>query len=185
MPGAVGFSGAPLPNGVAIQQNALNGQNTPPLPSQLQPSSGAAGLINQILTSPRPGGMNGLAGTQGTFVPNAPGTSLTATPAAGGATPAAAGQQVVGAGLAGVASTREQEGIKTYNQRTKYNEWEFVYDITKDPAKNGGMQGAAGAPGANGAQGKPPGQSTPPGPPMTGGMPSPPSPPSTGTTPSQ
>lgn len=194
MPGAPGFgvagapgaSGAILPNGVAIQQNA---QNTPPLPSQLQPPNGAASLINQILTSPRPGGLNGMAGTPGTFVPNAPGapgTSLTGTPA-GTATTTPPGQQVIGAGLAGVASKREQEGIKTYNQRTKYNEWEFVYDITKDPTKNGGMRGAAGASGAIGATG---GQSNIPGQSTFGfGQPgagqAPPAPPATTATPSQ
>jgi hypothetical protein len=158
VPGAPGASGAPLPSGVAIQQNALNGQNNvSPLPGQQQPPTGAAGLINQILTTPRPGGLNGLpsagggttSGTSGQF-----GTSLTAAPAASG-TLTPPGQQVVGAGLAGVASKREQEGIKTYNQRTKYNEWEFVYDISKDPTKNpnAGMAGAAGASGGQGKSG--------------------------------
>ncbi len=67
VPGAFGSSGAQLPSGVAIQQNALNGQNNvPPLPGQQQPPTGAAGLINQILTTPRPGGMNGLPGAGGT-----------------------------------------------------------------------------------------------------------------------
>jgi hypothetical protein len=180
VPGAPGASGAILPNGMAIQQNA---QNTPPLPSQLQPSNGAASMINQILTSPRPGGLNGMAGTPGTVAPGSAGTSLTGNPA-GIATTTPPGQQVIGAGLAGVASKREQEGIKTYNQRTKYNEWEFVYDITKDPTQNGGIQGAAGASGATGATGgqsNTPGQSTfgfgqpgapqpPPAPPATTGI---------------
>jgi len=184
-PGAQGFSGAQLPSGVAIQQNALNGQNTPALPSQLQPPTGAAGLINQILTSPRPGGMNGLPGIGGT--PNSQGTSLTSAPAAAGtATTTAAGQQTIGAGLAGVASKREQEGIKTYNQRKKYNEWEFVYDISKDPSKNpnANMAGAAGGSGGQGKSGSS-GGNTPASSPFgqsstTGTTPS-----TTGTTPSQ
>jgi hypothetical protein len=195
-PGAFGASGgAPLPSGVAIQQNALNGQNNvPALPGQQQPPNGAAGLINQILTTPRQGGINGtpgMPGTGGTFgaAPNSPGTSLTAAPA-GTPTAAPAGQQVIGAGLAGVASKREQEGIKTYNERTKYNEWEFVYDISKDPTKNpnANMAGAAGASGGQGKSGSnssttpsssPFGQSS------AGQTPATPPPSTTGTTPSQ
>jgi hypothetical protein len=96
--------------------------------------------------------MNGLPGIGGT--PNSQGTSLTSAPAAAGtATTTAAGQQTIGAGLAGVASKREQEGIKTYNQRKKYNEWEFVYDISKDPSKNPNAN-MAGAAGGSGGQGK-------------------------------
>jgi hypothetical protein len=182
VPGAFGSSGAQLPSGVAIQQNSLNGQNNvPPLPGQQQPPTGAAGLINQILTTPRPGGMNGMPGTSGTFVPNAPGSPLTTAPATSG-TAAPAGQQVIGAGLAGVASKREQEGIKTYNKRTKYNEWEFVYDISKDPSKNpnANMPGAAGG---SGGQGR--GGNTAPNSSLFGQSPATPPPPSTGTTPSQ
>jgi hypothetical protein len=198
-PGAFGSSGgAPLPSGVAIQQNALNGQqNVPALPGQLQPPNGAAGLINQILTTPRPGGINGMPGapgmpgTGGTFVaaPNSQGTSLTTAPVAA-PTAAPAGQQVIGAGIAGVASKREQEGIKTYNDRTKYNEWEFVYDISKDPTKNpnANMAGAAGASGGQSKSGS--GSSTPPssspfGQSSTGQSPATPPPSTTGTTPSQ
>ncbi len=149
VPGAIGSSGGQLPSGVAIQQNALNGQNNvPPLPGQQQPPNGAAGLINQILTTPRPGGINGLPGAPLTAASNG---FTVQTPTA-----APAGPQVIGAGLAGVASKREQEGIKTYNKRTKYNEWEFVYDISKDPAKNpnANAAGAAGAGGGSGGQGR-------------------------------
>jgi hypothetical protein len=153
VPGAPGASGGQLPSGVAIQQNALNGQNNvPPLPGQQQPPSGAASLINQILTTPRPGGLNGIGAPGG--APTSPGTSLT-TPTPSATTTTAPGQQVIGAGLAGVASKREQEGIKTYNEHTKYNEWEFVYDISKDPTKNpnAGMAGAAGASGGQNKNG--------------------------------
>jgi hypothetical protein len=41
-------------------------------------------------------------------------------------------QNIIGAGIAGVASKLEAEGIKSYNDRTKYNEWEFIYDPRKD-----------------------------------------------------
>jgi hypothetical protein len=182
-PGAIGGSGGQLPSGVAIQQNALNGQNNvPALPGQQQPPNGAASLINQILTTPRPGGLNGTSGTFAPGAPSSPGTSLTAAPAA--ATTAPAGQQVIGAGLAGVASKREQEGIKTYNQRTKYNEWEFVYDISKDPSKNPNAN-MAGAAGASGGQGKSGSNTTPTTPSPFGQSPATPPPSTTGTTPSQ
>jgi hypothetical protein len=42
------------------------------------------------------------------------------------------GGQALGAGIAGVATTSEMEGIKVYNKHTKYNEWEFIYDPRKD-----------------------------------------------------
>ena len=46
--------------------------------------------------------------------------------------------QTIGGGIAGVASKLEQDGIKIYNDQKSYNKWEFVYDITKDPARTGG-----------------------------------------------
>jgi hypothetical protein len=85
-----------------------------------------ANMIGQLLTSPRPGGLNGLSGSP---VP-APGN-------AAGAPQAAAAAPTIGGGIAGVASKREQEGIKVYRDKTKYNEWEFVYDITKDQSRTG------------------------------------------------
>jgi hypothetical protein len=35
-----------------------------------------------------------------------------------------------GAGIAGVASKSEMQGIKRYKDRSKYKEWEFVFDMT-------------------------------------------------------
>lgn len=54
----------------------------------------------------------------------------------------------MGGGIAGVASTAEAESIMVYNDRTKYNEWEFVYDFRKDPLKMGqlGLPAAASQP---------------------------------------
>jgi hypothetical protein len=46
----------------------------------------------------------------------------------------------IGGGVAGVASTSEQESVMVYNERHKFNEWEFIYDFTKDRR----MVGAAG-----------------------------------------
>jgi len=60
------------------------------------------GLINQILTTPRQ-----------------------APSSVGGLTGG-------GSGIAGVASNAEGKGIHIINERTKYKEWEFVYDLKKD-----------------------------------------------------
>ena len=112
----------------------------------------AANLIGSLLTTPRPGGFAGLQqAAQPTVDQNGnpiPPTGATAqaglngmpappgTPAASlSSTPAAA--QVIGGGIAGVASKREQDGIKLYHDQKPINKWEFVYDITKDPAKGG------------------------------------------------
>jgi hypothetical protein len=98
------------------------------------PAGGAANLINQILTTPRPGGFNGIGGSDpGSTITGAIGSTNntgTALPGMGGTT--------VGGGIAGVASKLEQEGIKVYNQRTSYNEWEFIYDMSKDKSRGGG-----------------------------------------------
>jgi hypothetical protein len=68
------------------------------------------------------------------------------------------GGQQIGGGIAGVASESTGPSIKTYNERKKYNEWEFVYDQSKD-------RGLAGVQGNGGAPGTPAGQmgSMPPG----------------------
>lgn len=100
------------------------------------PPGNAASLINQLLTTPRPGGLNGLGGA--TVAPNAAGGgNVTTGGAVGGPTQTGAAQNVIGGGIAGVASKLEEEGIKVYNDQTYYNKWEFVYDITKDPARTG------------------------------------------------
>jgi hypothetical protein len=80
----------------------------------------AAAIINQILMSPNPRGVAGLGGMQGAMM---------------------------GGGIAGVASKTEGDSIMVVNDRSKYNEWEFVYDITKDkPLPNPNTSGGVGRP---------------------------------------
>jgi hypothetical protein len=83
----------------------------------------AADLIRNLLTTPRPGGLAGLRGAQ-----------------------AQSNQPSFAEGIAGVASKVEQRGIKVYNEREYYNEWEFVYDYRQD-ATMAGLMGGAGQPG--------------------------------------
>jgi hypothetical protein len=45
-----------------------------------------------------------------------------------------------GAGLAGVASTAKGEGIHLINDRSKYQEWEFIYDLKNDKSSAGLQQ---------------------------------------------
>ena len=47
---------------------------------------------------------------------------------------------VIGGGIAGVASTASGSGIKVINDRQKFKEWEFVYDMTKDKTTALGAQ---------------------------------------------
>jgi hypothetical protein len=86
----------------------------------------AADLIRNLLTTPRPGGLAGLRGAQGAQAQARPNFAE---------------------GIAGVASRVEQRGVKVYNEREFYNEWEFVYDYRQDAAMTGLMGGAGQAAG--------------------------------------
>jgi len=53
----------------------------------------------------------------------------------------------MGGGIAGVASKTESDSIMVYNDREKYNEWEFIYDPTKEkPLPNPSGGGTVGKP---------------------------------------
>lgn len=151
--------GGQLPNGTGVQNSAgqfgfpMQGANGLPSGFQNQangvpgpPPNAAANLINQILTTPRPGGLNGTDTQSGAFGQQqggAFGQAVQAGVSGGFGTPVqgAAGGQVIGGGIAGVASKAEREGIKVYGEKSSYHEWEFVYDMTKDPARGGGRGG--------------------------------------------
>ena len=86
------------------------------------------------MTGPRPGGLQGVQGMQGM------------------------GGTQMGGGIAGVASESESPSIIVYNERKKYNEWEFIYDQSKDRGL-AGVQRGGGAPGTPAGQmGNMPGQ---------------------------
>ena len=67
------------------------------------------------------------------------------------AAPGGMGGTQMGGGIAGVATEFKGASIKVYNDRKKYNEWEFVYDQSKD-------RGLAGVQRNGGAIGTPAGQ---------------------------
>jgi hypothetical protein len=134
-PGQSGYPGQTLPGQPGP---AVNSQMGGVSPYPVQPGSNgvppgfpqpgtttgqgnaAADMIRNILTTPRPGGM-----PQGN-----------------------AGGQSFGGGIAGVASTAEGEGVKVYNDRTLYQEWEFIFDpakVKQIPNPNGGGLGGTPA----------------------------------------
>ena len=169
--GQMPSQGGQMPNGVGVQNSTGQygvGQVANGIPSGFQnqangvpgpPPNGAANLINQILTTPRPGGLNGLDTQQGGAFGQQNQGGAFGQPGQGGAfgTPiqASSGGQVIGGGIAGVASKAEREGIKLYGERSSYHEWEFVYDMSKDAMRGGGAQGGiAPQPGQQG-QGQP------------------------------
>ncbi len=78
-------------------------------PGAIASGTSAAGLINRLLTTPRAGGLAGAVNTS-----------------------AATAARRFERGIAGVASTREGEGVKVYQGMTEYPKWEFVYDYRKD-----------------------------------------------------
>jgi hypothetical protein len=130
-------------------QTGLGGPTYPPQPGQngmppgfpqpgTTPGQGnaAADMIRNILTTPRPGGMpqQGMGG------------------------------QTFGGGIAGVASTAEGEGVKVYNERTLYQEWEFIFDPSKQKQiPNPNALGAIGTPASSMGSSPMPGQQHAPG----------------------
>jgi len=112
--------GQPVAGGLPGAPGGLSGQpgmGLPGGPGQASAQSAAAGLINNLLTTARPGGM-----------------------------PAGMPGATVGGGIAGVASKYEAEGIMVINQRTKINEWEYIFDQTKYRAPPNPLSGPVGNP---------------------------------------
>jgi hypothetical protein len=109
-----GVSPAPYPTQPGSQgQSPYFGQPGLQVTNPAQQAA-AASIINQILMTPNPRGLAGIQNAQG---------------------------NMMGAGIAGVASTAKSDSIMIYNDREKYNEWEFIYDPTKEkplPNPNGG-----------------------------------------------
>jgi hypothetical protein len=66
------------------------------------------------------------------------------------------GQGQLAGGLAGVASQLDLEGIRVYNERTNYKEWEFLADLQKIRGGGTGQAGQQGGQaGPGGQQGRP------------------------------
>jgi len=129
MPGQMqqpGFGGqmggfGTMPGGVGPPSGGFSPTNFGNNPGLQNPQNlnGGPTLGDLGLGSPRPNGFQGLPGMGGTQI---------------------------GGGIAGVASESKTPSIIVYNERKKYNEWEFVYDKSKDRGL-AGVQSNGGAPG--------------------------------------
>ncbi len=133
--------GTPVPG---ITSNPLFGvspvSNPGGGPQPPNPANPAIRAINNLLTNPRQSG---------------PGTPGAAVPTGGAPNPVlgAANQQAGGftGGIAGVASKYEGEGIKLINERSKIDEWEFLFDYRQMQQNAAGAQAAGGVPGQQSA----------------------------------
>lgn len=154
----LGPGGIPIienPAEVVAQANAQAQTGTPPAPglatgpgapgqpgqtgpgSTGRPPTSGADMIGSILTTPVPGGLQGLQQRRGI---SAGGTSAT---------------QSLGAGIAGVASRFEMRGIKVFAEQESIHKWEFVFDARKQqqsrtntntPRRQGSFSGQPGSP---------------------------------------
>ena len=123
IPGVPVNPGAQQPGATPTDPNATG---VPGLNPNQPGANPAADLIRNLLTQPR-----AMSGTQPT---------------------AAGGMQIAAGSIAGVASKVERRGIKLYNERNKYNEWEFIYDFSKDRTGAGQLATMMGQPQQPGQQ---------------------------------
>ena len=92
-----------------------------------------------------------------------PGASNVGTPASNLGNTLGSGPTFGGGAIIGVAGTKDQASIKTWNDKTNYREWEFYYDPRFDrqtqqgavPGVGGGIPGGVGQPGKPGGGGNP------------------------------
>lgn len=145
-----GFNPNPTPN-------SSNPFNQPggwrPIPSVPQPGAAPTGaapfnpvqFIQNQLTRPANFGPQGAPGAASGFS-----TPQSGFGAGGGFGSQPAGSQMgsagFGGGIAGVATTSKGIGIKRYKDRSKYQEWEFVFDYRKPPKAKANTPGAPGQP---------------------------------------
>ncbi|MGD0014152.1 MAG: hypothetical protein ABSD56_06975 [Bryobacteraceae bacterium] len=125
--------------GISVQPDAVN----PAWPQPLPAGSGQATPLGP--SAPQ-------SGSQQTPDPRALIMAGLQQPRGGPGASARGGNLTIGGGIAGVASKFEGAGIKIYGDRTKYNEWEFIYDVRKDPSTAPGRSGSLGVPTALGGQ---------------------------------
>ena len=144
VPAGVGQPGSTDPSQVQP------GQVQPTNPGQFQPGGGGTYPLTGI-----PGGVAGGANPAANLINQLLTTPRNPPPGIGPAN----NNNSVGGGIAGVASTFEGPSIKSYNTRTKFNEWEFVFQ---------NQQQTVPGQTTNPANGQQPGQTPGPTPPAAG-----------------
>ena len=121
------------------------------LPPATRLKRGAAVTPGSEEAAPVPSGPTPSAAGDAAGNGSSPGPTLSAASGAPGALQPPPPAPVVpvplqlGGTMAGVASRSESESIMVLNGRVKYNQWEFVYDLRKDPLVRGGFPGAGRA----------------------------------------
>lgn len=137
----------PPPSGSFTPATLPSGIGPPASGPGAQPPNPALQMIQNQLRSPQRSG----AGAGGGF----------AGPAPAGPAGAPQGATLIG-GIAGVASKYEGEGIKRIHDRSRIDEWEFLFDASKMTGQNqqaaaqGPGQGQTPAPGGGAAGPQPP-----------------------------
>jgi uncharacterized membrane protein YgcG len=129
-------------------------------PGQTMPGQGGPGYAPQPGQNgmpqgfPQPGTTTGQGNAAADMIRN-----ILTTPRPGGMPQQAMGGQTFGGGIAGVASTAEGEGVKVYNERTLYQEWEFIFDPAKQKQiPNPNATGLGGTPAGSMGSSPQPGQ---------------------------
>jgi len=143
--------------GQAPGQTPYPTQNIPGMPGpygqQMQPGMGPGGQPSGpgMISSMQPGNQ-GPGGAPGSGLYTPPGVSFGSQ---GGQSalqiinsqirgPGGSSGSLFGGLIAGVASTSEDSGIKTLDGRSKFKEWEFIYDVRRDMMGNAATRGFQG-----------------------------------------
>ena len=154
-PTAMGFFGQPLAGStISGIGPSGGGSGVPGLPGSSPLTGGALGSIfnagsTATGTSSSGGtdtsgstGVSGSTGATGTGSVGAAGGGATGTTGTTSAFGATSGKTFGGAGIIGVSPNSPKTSILIYKTKSKYNEWEFVYDpITEQAIRTGGSTG--------------------------------------------
>jgi type II secretory pathway pseudopilin PulG len=146
--GGGGFVGGGGPFVGGGSQPALPGQPGPPVNSQtggVSPYPVQPGANGNPQGFPQPGTTTGQGNAAADMIRN-----ILTTPRPNGMPIGNPSGQTFGGGIAGVASTAEGEGVKVYNDRSLYQEWEFIFDPAKQKQiPNPNAIGVGGTPAGN------------------------------------
>ena len=124
--GFVGGGGSFVGGGSPAANPGNSGQTMPGQTGPGQPYPAQPGSPGMPQGFPQPGTTTGQGNAAADMIRN-----ILTTPRPGGMPTGNMGGQALGGGIAGVASTAEGEGVKVYNDRTLYQEWEFIFDPSK------------------------------------------------------
>jgi hypothetical protein len=163
--GAAGSARFPVPapsaTGSQQQGTAQNASLGSALPSSQQDATGSTSSSSGATQSQAVQAVQAILGSQSSS------TTTTSRPGSTGAGQAGGAPSGLGAGLVGVATTVEMEGIRRYKEHSNYSEWEFIFDPNDATNKaSANAQGKTGNTSSNSAGSAFGG--------MTGGVPAPP-----------